>query len=122
MIHSHYQVTYCTSDKVEPTNQETHLNLEAEYICYDLIFLSLFFMQLPHAYLDSSAFWEWVESSVLEGARKLETLCQSVQDELNAPIVQVRPRTEPSYLYMLHWLQHVHAELVMEFVSHSRMM
>ncbi|XP_060784026.1 rho guanine nucleotide exchange factor 37 [Neoarius graeffei] len=44
--------------------------------------------ELPHAYLDSSAFWEWAESSVLEGARKLETLCQSVQDALNAPIVQ----------------------------------
>ncbi|KAG7329337.1 hypothetical protein KOW79_007511 [Hemibagrus wyckioides] len=44
--------------------------------------------QLPHTYLDSNAFWEWAESSVLEGARKLEKLCQSVQDELNAPIVQ----------------------------------
>ncbi|KAB5571408.1 hypothetical protein PHYPO_G00224650 [Pangasianodon hypophthalmus] len=44
--------------------------------------------QLPHTYLDSNAFWEWAESSVLEGARKLEMLCQSVQDELNAPIVQ----------------------------------
>ncbi|KAG9272488.1 rho guanine nucleotide exchange factor 37 [Astyanax mexicanus] len=45
--------------------------------------------QLPHSYLDSSAFWEWAEGSVLEEARKLEALCQSVQDELNAPIVQV---------------------------------
>ncbi|MCJ8734238.1 hypothetical protein PDJAM_G00233020 [Pangasius djambal] len=44
--------------------------------------------QLPHTCLDSNAFWEWAESSVLEGARKLEMLCQSVQDELNAPIVQ----------------------------------
>uniref|UniRef100_A0A8B9RJT2 Rho guanine nucleotide exchange factor 37 n=1 Tax=Astyanax mexicanus TaxID=7994 RepID=A0A8B9RJT2_ASTMX len=47
--------------------------------------------QLPHSYLDSSAFWEWAEGSVLEEARKLEALCQSVQDELNAPIVQVCP-------------------------------
>ncbi|KAM9470424.1 rho guanine nucleotide exchange factor 37 isoform 1-T4 [Clarias gariepinus] len=47
-----------------------------------------FIHQLPHTYLDSSAFWEWAESSVLESARKLETLCQSIQDELNAPIVQ----------------------------------
>lgn len=44
--------------------------------------------QLPHTHLDSNAFWEWAERSVLEGARKLEMLCQSVQDELNAPIVQ----------------------------------
>ncbi|KAF7707482.1 rho guanine nucleotide exchange factor 37 isoform X1 [Silurus meridionalis] len=44
--------------------------------------------QLPHTDLDNSAFWEWAESTVLEGARKLERLCQSVQDELNAPIVQ----------------------------------
>ncbi|KAF5893847.1 rho guanine nucleotide exchange factor 37-like, partial [Clarias magur] len=47
-----------------------------------------FIHQLPHTYLDSSAFWEWAESSVLASARKLETLCQSIQDELNAPIVQ----------------------------------
>lgn len=57
----------------------------------------LSFMQLPHTYLNSNAFWEWAESSVLEGARKLETLCQTIQDELNAPIVQVRPNTQPSY-------------------------
>ncbi|XP_066505225.1 rho guanine nucleotide exchange factor 37 isoform X2 [Hoplias malabaricus] len=44
--------------------------------------------QLPHSYLDSSAFCEWAEGSVLEGARKLDALCQSIQDELNAPIVQ----------------------------------
>lgn len=68
---------------------------------YVYIFLSLFFMQLPHTYLDSNAFWEWAESSVLESARKLEKLCQSVQDELNAPIVQVRPNTGPCYLSVL---------------------
>ncbi|KAK3535843.1 hypothetical protein QTP70_021156 [Hemibagrus guttatus] len=45
--------------------------------------------QLPHTYMDNKQFWEWAESSVLEGARKLEKLCQSVQDELNAPIVQL---------------------------------
>lgn len=97
-----------TSDKVEPTNQETRLDQEAEYKCYDFIFLSLFFIQLPHTHLDSNAFWEWAERSVLEGARKLEMLCQSVQDELNAPIVQVRPSTEPGYLSMLCGLQRVH--------------
>ncbi|XP_047440342.1 rho guanine nucleotide exchange factor 37 [Mugil cephalus] len=47
-----------------------------------------FAQQLPHSYLQPGAFWEWAESSVLEGARKLQTLCQSVEDTLNAPFVQ----------------------------------
>ncbi|TRY97471.1 hypothetical protein DNTS_008206 [Danionella cerebrum] len=44
--------------------------------------------QLPHSYLEAGEFWKWAETSVLEGSRRLECLCQSVQDELNAPIVQ----------------------------------
>lgn len=110
-----------TSDKVEHANQETHLDQDAEYRLDDSIFPSLFFMQLPHTILDNTAFWEWAESSVLEGARKLEKLCHSVQDELNAPIVQVSPNTEPGYLSMLYGLQHVCPKLVLELVSHSRM-
>ncbi|XP_051716198.1 rho guanine nucleotide exchange factor 37 isoform X3 [Ctenopharyngodon idella] len=44
--------------------------------------------QLPHSYLETGEFWKWAEISVLEGSRRMESLCQSVQDELNAPIVQ----------------------------------
>ncbi|KAM3613334.1 uncharacterized protein V6R79_024422 [Siganus canaliculatus] len=47
-----------------------------------------FAQQLPHSSLDPSAFWGWAESAVLEGARKLETLCRCVEDTLNAPVVQ----------------------------------
>ncbi|XP_051275835.1 rho guanine nucleotide exchange factor 37 [Dicentrarchus labrax] len=47
-----------------------------------------FAQQLPHSALDPSAFWRWAESAVLEGAKKLETLCRSVEDTLNAPVVQ----------------------------------
>ncbi|KAM7389359.1 hypothetical protein PAMP_023343 [Pampus punctatissimus] len=47
-----------------------------------------FAQQLPHSSLDPGAFWEWAESAVLEGARRLETLCRSVEDTLNAPAVQ----------------------------------
>lgn len=39
--------------------------------------------------MDSGAFWQWAESAVFEGARRLETLCQSVEETLNAPYVQV---------------------------------
>ncbi len=60
--------------------------------CFSL-FVSLFFIavlfQLPHSSLNPSAFWVWAESTVLEGARRLETLCRSVEDTLNAPVVQV---------------------------------
>lgn len=47
-----------------------------------------FAQQLPHSSLDSGAFWEWAESAALGGARRLETLCRSVEDTLNAPVVQ----------------------------------
>ncbi|XP_070693154.1 rho guanine nucleotide exchange factor 37 [Pempheris klunzingeri] len=47
-----------------------------------------FAQQLPHSSLDPSAFWGWAESAVLEGARRLETLCRSVDETLNAPVVQ----------------------------------
>ncbi|KAM8732308.1 rho guanine nucleotide exchange factor 37 [Acanthopagrus schlegelii] len=47
-----------------------------------------FAQQLPHSSLDPSAFWGWAESAVLEGARRIETLCHSVEDTLNAPVVQ----------------------------------
>ncbi|XP_070818371.1 rho guanine nucleotide exchange factor 37 [Chaetodon trifascialis] len=47
-----------------------------------------FAQQLPHSSLSPSAFWAWAESAVLEGARRLETLCRSVEDTLNAPVVQ----------------------------------
>ncbi|KAM7418163.1 hypothetical protein PAMA_017691 [Pampus argenteus] len=49
-----------------------------------------FAQQLPHSSLDPGAFWEWAESAALEGARRLETLCRSVEDTLNAPAVQVQ--------------------------------
>uniref|UniRef100_A0A672GHK8 Rho guanine nucleotide exchange factor (GEF) 37 n=1 Tax=Salarias fasciatus TaxID=181472 RepID=A0A672GHK8_SALFA len=48
-----------------------------------------FAQQLPHSSLHPRAFWEWAESAALEGARRLQTLCRSVEDTLNAPIVQV---------------------------------
>ncbi|XP_074505129.1 rho guanine nucleotide exchange factor 37 [Sebastes fasciatus] len=47
-----------------------------------------FAQQLPHSSHNPNAFWEWAETAVLEGARRLETLCRSVQDTLNAPAVQ----------------------------------
>ncbi|GAA6221987.1 rho guanine nucleotide exchange factor 37 [Lates japonicus] len=47
-----------------------------------------FAQQLPHSSLSPGAFWEWAESVVLQGARSLETLCRSVEDTLNAPVVQ----------------------------------
>ncbi|XP_053179673.1 rho guanine nucleotide exchange factor 37 [Scomber japonicus] len=47
-----------------------------------------FAQQLPHSSLDRGAFWEWAESTVLAGANRLETLCRSVEDTLNAPVVQ----------------------------------
>uniref|UniRef100_A0A665V200 Rho guanine nucleotide exchange factor (GEF) 37 n=1 Tax=Echeneis naucrates TaxID=173247 RepID=A0A665V200_ECHNA len=47
-----------------------------------------FAQQLPHSSLSPGAFWQWAETSVLEGARRLEALCRGVQDTLNAPVVQ----------------------------------
>lgn len=56
---------------------------------YFLLFCVSALLQLPHSPLDRTAFWRWAESAVLEGARRLETLCRSVEDTLNAPAVQV---------------------------------
>lgn len=47
-----------------------------------------FAQQLPHSSLNPKAFWEWAESTVLDGARRLESLCHTVQDTLNAPVDQ----------------------------------
>ncbi|XP_053285465.1 rho guanine nucleotide exchange factor 37 [Pleuronectes platessa] len=47
-----------------------------------------FTQQLPHSSFSPGAFWEWAETAVLEGARRLETLCRSVEETLNAPFVQ----------------------------------
>ncbi|XP_039975733.1 rho guanine nucleotide exchange factor 37 isoform X2 [Xiphias gladius] len=47
-----------------------------------------FAQQLPHSSLGPGAFWEWADSAVLEGARRLETLCRSVEETLYAPAVQ----------------------------------
>ncbi|KAM4586414.1 rho guanine nucleotide exchange factor 37 isoform 1-T4 [Fundulus diaphanus] len=47
-----------------------------------------FAQQLPHSSFHPKEFQEWVESAVLEGARKLETLCRSVEETLNGPVVQ----------------------------------
>ncbi|XP_065127507.2 rho guanine nucleotide exchange factor 37 isoform X2 [Paramisgurnus dabryanus] len=47
-----------------------------------------FIHQLPHSKLEDGEFWKWAESLVLEGSRKMESLCQNVQETLNAPIVQ----------------------------------
>lgn len=65
---------------------------------YELLSVS---QQLPHSYLEDCEFWKWAETSVLEGSRRLESLCQSVQDELNAPIVQVSSNTETHYCLSL---------------------
>ncbi|KAK1904030.1 Rho guanine nucleotide exchange factor 37, partial [Dissostichus eleginoides] len=55
----------------------------------ETLFLS-FAQQLPKSSLSPSAFWEWAEAAVLDEARKLETLCQSVEETLNAPSSQQR--------------------------------
>ncbi|KAJ8338491.1 hypothetical protein SKAU_G00374570 [Synaphobranchus kaupii] len=44
--------------------------------------------QFPHNFMEPSAFWEWAKGSVLEGAKRLESLCRSLEEEMNAPIVQ----------------------------------
>nr|XP_015205525.1 PREDICTED: rho guanine nucleotide exchange factor 37 isoform X2 [Lepisosteus oculatus] len=44
--------------------------------------------QLPHSQLEPSAFWQWAEESVLQGAESMERLCRSVAEELNDPVVQ----------------------------------
>ncbi|KAM8848147.1 rho guanine nucleotide exchange factor 37 [Synchiropus picturatus] len=47
-----------------------------------------FAQQLPHSAVEPAVFWEWAESAVLEGARRLETLCRSVEETLNTPVAQ----------------------------------
>ncbi|XP_023184610.1 rho guanine nucleotide exchange factor 37 isoform X1 [Xiphophorus maculatus] len=47
-----------------------------------------FALQLPHSSCHPKEFQEWVETAVLEGARNLDILCQSVQETLNSPVVQ----------------------------------
>ncbi|XP_054647827.1 rho guanine nucleotide exchange factor 37 [Dunckerocampus dactyliophorus] len=47
-----------------------------------------FAQQLPHSSFETGMFWEWAESAVLEGSRRLETLCHSVEETLLAPAVQ----------------------------------
>ncbi|CAN9514652.1 unnamed protein product [Ophioblennius macclurei] len=60
-----------------------------------------FAQQLPHSSLHPTAFWEWADSAVLEGARRLQTLCRSVEDTLNAPIVQPLSPSSQSRLKQL---------------------
>nr|XP_055033372.1 rho guanine nucleotide exchange factor 37 isoform X1 [Misgurnus anguillicaudatus] len=47
-----------------------------------------FIHQLPHSSMEDGEFWKWAENSVLDGSRRMESLCQNVQETLNAPIVQ----------------------------------
>ncbi|XP_061895767.1 rho guanine nucleotide exchange factor 37-like isoform X1 [Entelurus aequoreus] len=47
-----------------------------------------FAQQLPHSSLENGVFWEWAESAVLEGSRRLETLCHGVEETLLAPATQ----------------------------------
>ncbi|KAM9833456.1 rho guanine nucleotide exchange factor 37 [Syngnathus typhle] len=44
-----------------------------------------FAQQLPHSSLNTAAFWEWAETTVLEGARRLDTLGQNVEETLLRP-------------------------------------
>ncbi|KAM6999950.1 rho guanine nucleotide exchange factor 37 [Tautogolabrus adspersus] len=64
-----------------------------------------FAQQLPQSSLSPKAFWEWAESAVLEGARRLESLCRSVQDTLNAPVDQPQ---SPSFQRRLKQLTDKH--------------
>ncbi|XP_058505057.1 rho guanine nucleotide exchange factor 37 [Solea solea] len=64
-----------------------------------------FAQQLPHSSLSPGAFWEWAETAVLEGARRLDTLGRSVQDTLNVPAVQP---LSPSSQQRLQQLMHKH--------------
>ncbi|XP_055015134.1 rho guanine nucleotide exchange factor 37 isoform X2 [Boleophthalmus pectinirostris] len=45
-----------------------------------------FATQLPHSGMSPSAFWEWAEATVMEGMRKLQDLCQTVEEALSAPV------------------------------------
>lgn len=53
----------------------------------DQLFQS-FALQLPHSSCHPKEFQEWVESALLEGARRLDILCQSLEETLNAPVAQ----------------------------------
>lgn len=46
-----------------------------------------FATQLPHSAISPSAFWDWANGAVLEGMKKLQVLCQSVEEALSAPLV-----------------------------------
>ncbi|XP_077434860.1 rho guanine nucleotide exchange factor 37 isoform X1 [Vanacampus margaritifer] len=47
-----------------------------------------FAQQLAHSSLDTRVFWEWAETAVLEEARRLDTLAQSVEETLLRPTSQ----------------------------------
>lgn len=47
-----------------------------------------FAQQLPHSSMNPSAFWEWAEAEAMAGMNKLQALCQTVEETLNAPVVQ----------------------------------
>ncbi|XP_061691240.1 rho guanine nucleotide exchange factor 37 isoform X2 [Syngnathoides biaculeatus] len=60
-----------------------------------------FAQQLPHSSLDASAFWEWAETAVLEGARSLDALGQSVEETLLGPASQPLNSSSQQRLRML---------------------
>lgn len=45
-----------------------------------------FTTQLPHSTLSPGAFWEWAESEVMEGMRRLQDLCHRVEETLSGPV------------------------------------
>lgn len=47
----------------------------------------IFATQLPHGAMSPGAFWDWAEGAVLKGMRKLQDLCQTVEEALSAPLV-----------------------------------
>ncbi|XP_068596744.1 rho guanine nucleotide exchange factor 37 [Brachionichthys hirsutus] len=61
-----------------------HRDLASEM---DQLFQS-FAQQLPHSSLDPRAFWRWAESVALDGTERLDHLCRSVTETLNAPVIQ----------------------------------
>ncbi|KAK7922366.1 hypothetical protein WMY93_009268 [Mugilogobius chulae] len=70
-----------------------------------------FATQLSHSAMSPSAFWEWAEAAVMEGMRKLQDLCQTVEEALSAPVVmpvnpcwalryqQLRQKHSPDRIY-----------------------
>ncbi|KAJ8394010.1 hypothetical protein AAFF_G00053540 [Aldrovandia affinis] len=72
--------------------------------------------QLPHSLLEPGAFWEWAEGSVLEGSRRLDSLCRSLEEELNGPIVQP---LSPSFQKRLRFLTEKHGSgKIYQLTSH----